>query len=367
MNNEVNKQLIYNAVDDCVKDIDLSGSALIQHLFYLVYGEQINYCNLVSKNKITDMWLPNFELNKDEDDDIIDENDENNRLDIKKLHQDLLNLGYYYFPIHYDFYYINKFTDNKSIIYLESDGIEVYTDVENTELYTKLQSLLELKTEDSNKNDVGIMVRNSVGYTIQYMKFNKMDIDVEKTYNDDLPLAAIDNFIMKENTGLCLFYGEAGTGKSTFIKYLIQNYKKDFIILNAEVLYDSTSNSLISEFISNKDAIYIIEDCEKLLVSRDNEQNAIISAFLNMTDGILAEVICCKFICTFNTELTNIDKALLRKGRLKLKYEFKKLDKSKVNKLLPDVNEDMTVAELFNHKKENDFSKKQKKKIGFNV
>ena len=140
VDNEIKTSIIYNAVDDCVKDIDLSGAALIQHLFYLVYGEQIKYCNLVSKNKITDMWLPNFDLNKDEDEDI-DDNDENKRLDIKKIHQDLLKLGYYYFPIHYDFYYINKFKDNKSIIYLEPDSIEVYTDIENTELYTKLQKI----------------------------------------------------------------------------------------------------------------------------------------------------------------------------------------------------------------------------------
>ena len=209
------------------------------------------------------------------------------------------------------------------------------------------------------------MVRTSVGYTINYVSFNKVNVDVNKTYNDDLPLLAIDDFINKENTGLCLFYGEPGTGKSYFIKYLIQSYNKDFIILNSDVLYDSTSNSLIIEFITNKNAIYIIEDCEKLLVARDNEHNPIISAFLNMTDGILAEVISCKFICTFNTDLTNIDKALLRKGRLKLKYEFKKLNKDKVSIIAPELHEDMSVADLFNYKKENDYSKKKRQKIGF--
>ena len=33
-------------------------------------------------------------------------------------------------------------------------------------------------------------------------------------------------------------------------------------------------------------------------------------------------IIKCKFICTFNTNIENVDKALLRKGRMKLKYEF---------------------------------------------
>ena len=53
---------------------------------------------------------------------------------------------------------------------------------------------------------------------------------------------------------------------------------------------------------------------------------------------------------------------------MKLKYEFKKLDKKKVQalakKLNKDVpNEDMTLADLFNYGEDNGV--KQEKKIGF--
>ena len=84
-----------------------------------------------------------------------------------------------------------------------------------------------------------------------------------------------------------------------------------------------------------------------------------------MTDGILANVINCKFICTFNTDLNNIDDAIKRKGRMKLKYEFKKLSHDKVKNIIGD-DKDMTIADVVYAKHENDFSKKIQKKIGFN-
>lgn len=82
----------------------------------------------------------------------------------------------------------------------------------------------------------------------------------------------------------------------------------------------------------------------------------------------IADDIKLKFICTFNTSLQNIDKALLRKGRLKIKYEFKKLSVNKAKEIAKDlhidVNSDISLADLYNTDKV-DFSEQKKKKIGF--
>ena len=76
-----------------------------------------------------------------------------------------------------------------------------------------------------------------------------------------------------------------------------------------------------------------------------------------------------KFICTFNTNIQNIDPAVLRKGRLIGKYEFKKLSVEQTNQLcdslnISRLNKESTLAEIYNSQ-ENDFSKKQIRKIGF--
>ena len=116
-----------------------------------------------------------------------------------------------------------------------------------------------------------------------------------------------------------------------------------------------------------QDTIFILEDCEKALLNRERNYNPVMSILLNLTDGIIGDVLNIKLICTFNTSLSNIDKALLRKGRLSLKYEFKKLAKEKCRKLMNDdtINEDMSLADLYNRDEENDYSKTNSHKIGF--
>jgi hypothetical protein len=78
-----------------------------------------------------------------------------------------------------------------------------------------------------------------------------------------------------------------------------------------------------------------------------------------MTDGLLSDDLGMKFICTFNEDMKNIDPALLRKGRLVSKYEFKALSVDKAIKLLqergidsPQVDKPLTLAEIYHYEDE---------------
>jgi ATP-dependent 26S proteasome regulatory subunit len=77
-----------------------------------------------------------------------------------------------------------------------------------------------------------------------------------------------------------------------------------------------------------------------------------------------------KIICTFNTDIEKVDKALLRKGRMIASYEFKPLSKEKANKLLSSwgytpADKEMVLADLFNMDKKGFENSKNLKKIGF--
>ena len=172
----------------------------------------------------------------------------------------------------------------------------------------------------------------------------------------------------EDKASLMLFYGDPGTGKSTLIKYFIETLQnKNFIFMDGTLLANVQQDRLMAYFLENKDNVFIFEDCEKILVSREHNYNPTMSILLNLTDGIISDVLNIKIICTFNTSLSNIDKALLRKGRLTLKYEFKKLAKDKVKKLIPEeeIKQDMSLPDIYNFKEENDYSKKQTSTIGF--
>lgn len=261
-------------------------------------------------------------------------------------------------------------TSDKSIsifqnVYLPNN----ITQEELENIYNELKPYFEpIKREEDI--DFGIAAVGGDGslYT-NYYDFKPIDVDIDKNYNDDIPYDRMIEILNQEDSAaLMLFYGEPGTGKSTLIKKFISEMSdKEFIFMDGTLLANIQQDRLMSYFLECQDSIFIFEDCEKILLNRDNNYNPTMSILLNLTDGIISDVLNIKVICTFNTALKNIDKALLRKGRLKLKYEFKKLTKEKASKLLEGetINEDMSLADIYYYKEENDYSKKQERKIGF--
>ena len=59
----------------------------------------------------------------------------------------------------------------------------------------------------------------------------------------------------------------------------------------------------------------------------------------------MGDILKCQFLCTFNTELTNIDSALLRPGRLLVRHEFTNLDVATANRYLKSIDSSITVTE----------------------
>lgn len=192
------------------------------------------------------------------------------------------------------------------------------------------------------------------------------DIDVKKNYNDDIPVDRVKEIIESDKPGLILFYGAPGGGKTSFIKYLMQECDANFIFADPSVISSCSSSKLIDFLDNNKKSVIVLEDCEKLLVSRDTEGNGKIGTILNLTDGIIGDLMGIKFICTFNCPLSKLDDALLRKGRLSLKYEFKELSFEKAKAICPTAEGPMLLSDIFNQEK-NDFSTENKKTIGFEL
>lgn len=227
-----------------------------------------------------------------------------------------------------------------------------------------------IKNKRKNNIEFGIAAVDITGgiYTTYY-NFKEVPINIEDNYNDDIPYTQMIDILDNQNkSSLLLFYGDPGTGKSTMIKHLIGKLpNKAFVFVDGSLLANVQQDKLMSYFLENQDTVFIFEDCEKILMDRDHNYNPTMSILLNLTDGIISDVLHIKIICTFNTALRNIDKALLRKGRLSLKYEFGKLAKEKVQKLLNDdtINSDMTLADVYYYKEENDYSKKATTRIGF--
>ncbi len=238
------------------------------------------------------------------------------------------------------------------------------------------EDFIRFKKRQKKMNMLFMIVPSEKGLEAKSIEIKKKKIDIKKQYNDDLLIlhSEILKQLRSENSGgLFLFHGIPGTGKSTYIRNLIQSVKKDTIFISPNLAGSLDTPGFTKFLIENRNSLFIIEDAENLIVSRDSENNSAISTLLNLTDGLLGESLGIQFICTFNTNISRIDKALLRKGRLKSLYEFQALSTVKSNQILESLGiqhrtgKPMTLAEIYNLQTQ-DFSFETKRNpIGFAV
>lgn len=204
---------------------------------------------------------------------------------------------------------------------------------------------------------------------------NVTNFDIDKQYNDDLKRQheKIAEFITnKDKSGIVFLHGEKGTGKTTYIRHLINTTKDVKFVFIQPAIFPMFSDPSFTTFLASlHDSVIILEDCESVVKSRKsaNSQQNSVSTLLNMSDGLLSDGLGIKFICTFNDNLPNIDEALLRKGRLVSKYEFKPLVPEKCEHLLHELYPDdifvvplkgMTLADIYNIKDESYINDKKK-------
>jgi len=203
--------------------------------------------------------------------------------------------------------------------------------------------------------------RSSSGFELETMEIDikHSTADIAMNYNDDFVRTdeIIKEAISQNKKGLILLHGIPGSGKTSYIKHLITSSEKRKIVYVPSHLAPALASPDFIGFVKHelKNSVLVIEDAEQVLITRESleSQKEAVSNILNLTDGILADAINVLIVCTFNTDVNNLDKALLRKGRLLLQYEFKALATEKANALTQklygrEVNQAMALCDIFN-------------------
>lgn len=267
--------------------------------------------------------------------------------------------------------------ENDLLLHLQYDDLTILHSANQDKLAEDLLFSMRRFTRRTRKNqDISVIFKGHHGLMTAAIKIKKPEINFDLHYNSELmPVhKEILAQVKQENkSGLYLFYGTPGTGKSTYIRYLIRSINKKAIFIPPRLAGNMDSPEFTELLIRNENSLFIIEDAEELLQSRDAGRSSSISMLLNLTDGILGESLNIQVIATFNTELRNIDKALLRKGRLLSMYEFKPLNEEKSKLLAMSlgyhsnvIQKEMTLAEIFNLNSDNfQVYPDQRTKIGF--
>ena len=210
---------------------------------------------------------------------------------------------------------------------------------------------------------IGIIKQRHTGLYVHRFDITSKTVFDFSNYNDDFPefWEALNKKLVDQTSGLYLFHGDPGTGKSSAIRYLLSQCERDFIFVPPQMVHHLATPEF-SDLLtgSAKGAVLIIEDAEKALIKRETEDgfsnSTLVSSILNITDGLYADLTNISIIATYNCDRNLIDPALLRKGRMKAEYQFKKLTTEKAQAIMDklghnvDVTEEMSLADIYNYK-----------------
>lgn len=184
-----------------------------------------------------------------------------------------------------------------------------------------------------------------------------------------------------KHSGLSIFRGPPGTGKTSFLRYLIHKLKHTHAFYYLPVShYGMLSDPGMAEFWIKENMartgikkVIILEDAEPLLLERSGDNWRHLSNLLNVSDGLLGEFLRVHVLCTMNADVTQIDPAVLRSGRLVASRQFGRLQADDARKLatakglrLP-AQDDYSLAEIYHGGSVNGPAIAPARRVGFQV
>jgi hypothetical protein len=257
----------------------------------------------------------------------------------------------------------------------DSEATFLYQKTDSAQVDMIANEINRFKTKKSRrKPQIELISQGKSGLCTKSMKITPPKFSIEDNYNEDfrqVHQTILNRLRRKNDKGLVLLHGKPGTGKTSYIRYLITKTNKNIIFLPPGMAACITDPGLMNVLIDNPNSVFVIEDAENIVIDRNRSGSSPVSALLNLADGLLSDCLNIQIVCSFNTDLSRVDNALTRKGRLIAKYEFLELDVHKAQALSDRLGfssviaSPMTLAAIYNQH-ETDFEITAKRKnLGF--
>ena len=181
-------------------------------------------------------------------------------------------------------------------------------------------------------------------------------------------LSAYYDEFMASSASILLLIGPPGTGKTTFIRGLLQHAQ-----ISAIVTYDTailSKDYLFANFIEGDRNVMIVEDADNFLGAR-SDGNDMMHKFLNVGDGLVTTKNKKMIFSTNLPSIRDVDPALIRPGRCFDILHFDLMNEEQASKLSTRLELEYdtkpegkySIADIFH--KQVEAPKSPKRKVGF--
>lgn len=192
----------------------------------------------------------------------------------------------------------------------------------------------EIELDNISNIKIASISNGSLDFT--NLPIEEIDNDLFESYYNEKTFKDINKAIKnikKKNKGLSLFFGERGTGKTSIIKFIANEIKKDIIYIPNSLIEHTINNPEFRNVISlYKSPLVIIDDSEVSDIS-----NLFINNLIQMVDGIDSDNIGVNFLLIFNGEESDIDENLLECNNLINKVYFDYLSVDEIKELCKNL------------------------------
>jgi DNA replication protein DnaC len=223
----------------------------------------------------------------------------------------------------------NSIITDLTFFYKELEDVE-----EIYEILDKLETfVIDEMFEDNNSGSLNLLSVDNSNLKIDKLEFNDVNFDKFYSKSTKKSVSSLVKKMIKSKSGLSIFYGEKGTGKTTMIKSISKKLNKDIFFIPNNLIDHTILNPDFLNFLKKyNNSVLVIDDFE-LIIDNYSRYNSVMNAIIQLVDSLISEVVNVNIILIFNIDgLSEIDD-LLECNNLLETVSFEYLEPDEANQL----------------------------------